>query len=264
MDETLLMEFYHTYLKRHEGQVNVAFMFIVMARKKYYPTMDKKGGAKLLGRRILRAEHLSEKTFLKALSLLRLEASIAVDKNDRSIPPEACVYYVSANLLDERQAVYSHLQSLVDFTKRVALSSESETSLTVPHISDDFMSCLAKSARRDYLKLDVDTKDTEKLDELRMLMNQHNIDVTYTVETRGGYHVLLAVGQNMAPLINLSKKVTSELGGAQYSWLTVESPSKNPLLAVPGTGRPRVASLCGQPIFIGKHIHRLYQGGHNK
>ena len=238
MDEPLLKEFYGAYLHPYEGQANVAFMLMIMARKKYYPTMAIKGGMKLLGRRTLRADKMSEKSFLKALSLLRLEASIAVDKNDKPIPPEACVYYVSANKLDEKQAVYSHLQNLVDYTKRVALSlpeSETTTLTTLPHISDDYMSCLAKSARRDYVKLDVDTKDPEKLDVLRTLMNEHSIRAKYTAETRGGYHVLLAVGQNLGPLFNLSKKVTSELGGAQYSWLTVESPSKNPLLAVPGT-----------------------------
>mmetsp|Transcript_24602 Transcript_24602/g.45923 ORF Transcript_24602/g.45923 Transcript_24602/m.45923 type:complete len:279 (-) Transcript_24602:1281-2117(-) len=231
--QSLRIDFYRKFLKRHEGRRHSSWMFNMMARRKYYAPLAQ--ASIVLCRESLKAEGMTEQKFLNLLELLEYKASQWTDfKTGKRLPREACVCYMTANILDEKMAFFLHFEEMSRQVKDLGMGCDSlDNSKAVSSVTRRYKSCLEKSSIRDYVKLDVDTKDPICLSQLSSTLHENGIEVAFTVETRGGAHVLIPCGQDLKHLYELEKRVTTELG-KQGTWLTIEAPKLSPRLAVPG------------------------------
>ena len=232
-------KFYAQFLKPHERRQSASWMFQVVARRKYFPELQKSSMQSF--RETLNAETMTETRFLNLLDLMEYKAKLWVDnKTGRTMPPEACVYYMTANALDEKKAFFMHYENMSKQVREMAINSGSnrndnkgDTISNVPSVISDYKSCLEKSPYREFVKLDVDTKDPKFLKELVSILKENNIEVEHTVETRGGYHVLIRCGKDLRQLYKLHNSVVKEFG-KEDAWFTIEPPNTSPRLAVPG------------------------------
>lgn len=80
-----------------------------------------------------------------------------------------------------------------------------------------------------WLKLDVDTKDPEKIRLLQGALSQ--CTVLLAIETRGGYHVVVETGKSTQELYHFVHRN----GAGNEEWVTLENKGKGPMLAMPGT-----------------------------
>ena len=228
---SLKRNFYQQFLKQHEGRKQACWTFQMIARRKYYPELPR-GNVQLL-RELLRAETMTETRFLNLLDLLEYKAKL-YNMTGEGMPPKACVCYMSANALDEKKAYFMHYENMLQQVKDMAVNGSDEMGVAdVSSVMTDYKSCLEKSPFREYVKLDVDTKDYTFLKELMSVLKENDIDTEYTVETHGGYHVLIGCGTDLTHLYELQKKVVAEFG-KKDAWFTIEPPKKSPRLAVPG------------------------------
>jgi hypothetical protein len=216
-------------------------MLNITARRKYDQTVTQPG--QVLVREVLRAKDMTEDKFLQRLELLEFKASQWRDrKTGQPAPRKSWVYYMTANQLDEVDALFAFRKDLDERVTALAMASMKGND---PHKGSNhnkvfsspesmYKTCLEKSPQRTYVKLDVDTKDPNHLVQIDETLKEAGVTVTYTIQTRGGYHVLFPCGKNLKKLKDLETKVLRE-HGKQAAWFTFETPSTSPRLAVPGT-----------------------------
>lgn len=225
----LRSQFYHTYLRPHEGRRHSARMIISIARRKYFPSLSQ--SQVIDSREILNEESMTEGKFMNLLKRIELKLTLAVDrKTFQPIPPEAWVIYMTANALDEKKAYFSHLEGMNQRVKEMCMSGNNAPLRPI----SDYKSCLHNSTFREVIKLDVDTKEEQHLDQLKETLRSSSIKVSYALESRGGYHVLVPCKQQLKNLWLLGKELTKTLG-VKDTWLTVETINGSPQLAIPGT-----------------------------
>lgn len=241
-------DFYDRFLRPHEGRPNTCWTIMMLARRKYWPGLRQREA--VLCRDVLRAPHMTQRRFLQLLELVEFKARAWIDfETGEGVPRNACVCYISANALDEKKAYFAHFDDLCRTVKNMAMNHQ-ET--TLPSVLSGYKNCLEKSSFRDYVKLDVDTKDPKLLAVLADVLASNHIQVEVDVETRGGCHLLVACGQDLKALYALCEKVLAELG-QQDTWLTMEPPKLAAKLAVPGMGQseftPRLRPK-GESVFL--------------
>jgi hypothetical protein len=84
------------------------------------------------------------------------------------------------------------------------------------------------------LKLDIDTKDPELIQQLQQAMR--DCTLVLAMETRGGYHLIIERrGQGLQGLWKFAREVNRGVT-AQDQWITVEDNS-GPMVAIPGTNQ---------------------------
>ena len=90
-----------------------------------------------------------------------------------------------------------------------------------------YKSCLHKSPVDKFLKLDVDTKEEEKIVSLRGFLKESFIPIHMVIESRGGYHVVIRKS-----VIGVKHKNLYDFCTFNKSWISIE---KSPLVVIPGT-----------------------------
>ena len=96
------------------------------------------------------------------------------------------------------------------------------------------------SKQHRWLKLDVDTKEGDKLQQIYKSLN--DAPIVYAAETRGGYHVILEKGSNLQKLYKLTKTINASIP-QQEQWITIEN-NVGPMLAIPGTNQGGFTVQC--------------------
>mmetsp|Transcript_690 Transcript_690/g.395 ORF Transcript_690/g.395 Transcript_690/m.395 type:complete len:145 (-) Transcript_690:56-490(-) len=91
-----------------------------------------------------------------------------------------------------------------------------------------------------WLKLDVDTKDPELIQQLQETLKGGNIVVA--VESRGGYHVVLEKGPFCRSLYKFATAVNEGVP-KEDQWITIEN-NEGPMLAIPGTNQGGFVVQC--------------------
>ena len=242
-EESLRRDFYKRMLKPREGEPDTYWIIMTQARRKYFPELTQSNAC--IGREVLHAENLTEDKFIAKLELVEFRAARARErKTNKSIPREAIVLYISANTCDGTKAFFVQFQEMTRQIQQMAQSSVKSNANGIPqgeragsttNMIGSYKTCLAKSSRKEYIKLDVDTKDKDAIAQLQSLLRDNSIMVRHAFETRGGYHVLIpCTGQDLRHLYDFSRSLGTELG-KQNTWLTIENASGGPFLAIPGT-----------------------------
>ena len=223
-------DFYNRFLHPREGCQDTSWTIMMLARRKYFPALRQR--ETVLCREVLRAKHMTQSRFLKVLELVEFKASAWIDyETGEGVPRRACVCYISANALNEKKAYFAHFEAMCRTVKNMSMNNHE---MPLPSVLSGYKSCLEQNSFREYIKLDVDTKDPKYLTVLADVLVSQDIKIAFEVETRGGCHLLLACGPDMKALYKLHKKVRAEFG-QQDAWLTIEPPKTPAKLVVPGT-----------------------------
>lgn len=161
------------------------------------------------------------------------------------IQSEWMVPYITACCLDEDDAADGFVQKVMETRKdqRKALENQ-KTADKVPCMSNvmsKMMTQLHQHPCREYrwLKLDVDTKDVELIQQLQESLK--GATVLVAVESRGGYHVILEKGPFCQSLYKFVRS-TNQGVPKEEQWITIENDGA--LLAIPGTNQGGFAVQC--------------------
>lgn len=182
----------------------------------------------------------SEDAFIRELRKIEVLAEAGFYRNPRkpeqTIPLAWMVVYLTAYPLDEDEAADAFVSKVLSTRqeqRRAHAKEDQHQGMT--HILSKVRKLLhqhpCKVCR--WLKLDVDTKDPELVEQLQNTLK--GAAILQAVETRGGYHVIMEKGPCCKGLYALERKCNQ--GVAQEDqWLTIEN-SSGPLLAIPGTNQ---------------------------
>tara|TARA_R100001163_G_C5039260_1_gene177756 strand:- start:399 stop:1148 length:750 start_codon:yes stop_codon:yes gene_type:complete len=220
--------FYNSYLKPYEGRLHHTFIIMPFARRKYYSELTMITFNRC--RELLSCKDMNLKKFLDLIDKVNFVIKSSIDpKTGKKIPRKAWVFYITANPLNDRQALFMHQESINRAIKEMVLGS---TNIPFKAISN-YKTSLHKSPYREVVKLDIDTKDPKLIQSLKSLFIENNIKIRYAVESRAGYHVLVPCGQDMKNLYLFAKKIKEEAKGSD-PWLTIEGVSQSPHVVIPG------------------------------
>lgn len=232
-DEAQIREFYRLHILPYKEIPYTNFIIIPIARRKYWTplaTSQENMSTKIF------SPSDGEDRFVNELKRYEVRCGLYVDSKGQMIPSEAMAFYLTVNTMNELKAYFLMQQEVSKKLEILLLSKgdrgekNEDKGNKLGHISSIFKSCLHKSDNKEFLKLDVDTKDADKIESLKTFLKEHSIEPHLVVETRGGYHVLLKksmIGKHHEKLFRYVNE-TSEKG----SWITIE---KNALVAIPGT-----------------------------
>jgi hypothetical protein len=215
----------------------------VMARNKYAPDQKLSSGTQSHESMILSFESEdSEDRFVRFLRRVDIlaRADFYRDPKDTHfvIDPAWMVVYITAYPLDEEDATDVFMEKIAERRRhfRKAVTNKSANPVPVSRVTSLLESALRQSPCREHrlLKLDVDTKDPELLQDLYRALA--GCTVVVAAETRGGYHVVIERGPSCQGLHKFVKTVQAGVRDVQDHWITIENGS-GPMLAVPGTNQ---------------------------
>lgn len=200
-------------------QNDFCFILKLLARKKYWPEGNIKGG------QILTTEIIYKNDIIKSIRKLQCDVNAYVDKDNKVIPtsalcllldlrPKSCLIAMSetinSRIKGDEQHVYSKFRKILNSTNIGA---------------------------NDFKQVDVDTKDIIVIKEI-FRVSRLDQNIIITIETHNGYHLVIKNG-------NLNNKMLHEFreyhkiekldvnGKKYYDYLFTIT--HNPMVVVPGT-----------------------------
>jgi hypothetical protein len=214
----------------------------VIARNKYVPDKKLSSGTQIHESMILSFDSDNAEDrfvrFLRQVDILAC-ADFYRDPKDTHfvIDPAWMVVYITAYPLDEEDAADVFMEKIAERRRnfRKAVTNKSANPVPVSRVTSLLESALHQSPCREHrlLKLDVDTKDPELLQDLYRALA--GCTVVVAAETRGGYHVVIERGPSCQGLHKFAKAVQAGVH-VQDHWITIENGS-GPMFAVPGTNQ---------------------------
>ena len=242
-DENEIRAFYRKHIQSLHGKPFLSFLILPTARRKYFPKLS-------VSQNVIRScafpcnEKNNEDKFILLLKRLQIEEGSYTDgKGDKRVelPSEAFVIYLTVDPLNEIRGYNKFQKQMADKMERIVMSALDPKSLSsqaensqVPtnlNIENDYKSALHACPEKMFKKLDVDTKDTDKIDKLKAMFSKNSIHPCLVVDTRGGYHVVINV-----------KKLTGEaqknlhifaMDKDNKEWMSIEK--SGCLVVIPGT-----------------------------
>ena len=156
---------------------NERFYCTLFSRKKYSPGQVKSKDKTQLKRFLSDKKRLYRK-------IRQLEVAYgAYQHDDQPVPQESLALYINPNPRDLKRATY---ESIITLTKLL----RDEDKAFNPHA--EVMGCIQQSSgKKAYLDFDVDTKDFD----FSKLAGVINTSALTILETRGGYHLLVALAK---------------------------------------------------------------------
>jgi len=240
-DEAQVREFYRRHILPFSAEKYRSFLLLLHARRKYHAEMS--NSQRIINTKPVSSK-ISENQFVRELRKYEVAEGLYVDSvKDLPIPNEALVIYMTADPLDEIQSFFgmqNELNSVLQELVQSSISSQVEDSIKIKidtqekttslKVINRYKSWLHKSNVKKFHKLDVDTKDTDKITNLRNLFLKEGIILHLVIESRGGYHVI--IDKEHGILSNDSHRQLHLFCQQNKEWITIE---KNALLVIPGT-----------------------------
>lgn len=231
-DESQIREFYRQHIGKYQNQNYYSFIIIPIARRKYWSLLST--SQENMGTKIFSSQK-DEDRFVNELRLYEVKCGLYKDKKDQIIPSEALAFYITANPMNEMKAFFAMQREVSEKLEIMLTTDKGQNSdKKEPNMISLYKKCLHKCDENFYKKLDVDTKDPEKIESLKIFLRDAMIKPELVIETRGGYHVLLnksTTHKNNEKLYRFIEKANSILG-IEDKWIAIE---RNPLLIIPGT-----------------------------
>lgn len=225
-----------------------------IARKKYSNGAMKMDNV-ILERTVLRFDRgqESEDKFIRELKKMEIlaDAGIYVEPSkgasaETTIRPKWIVPYITAFCSDEDDAADAFVTKVMETRKdqRKALEKQkpADTAPTMSNVIGKMQSLLRQNPCKEHrwLKLDVDTKDLELLQQLQESLKGANI--IFAAESRGGSHVILEKGPCCQSLYKFVRTVNEGVP-KEEQLITIENNS-GPLLVIPGTKQGGFVVRC--------------------
>lgn len=277
-DEAQLRAFHKQHIAPLAKYNMFSFILIPLARKKYWNGLSR--SQMNLNTRIISSK-ISEEDFIVEIRRYEIREGLYRDRST-PIPSEAMAIYMTVNPMNEIKSFFKFngvvstrlsgifFQDTNDLNeyegdpnrpgKKVGQSMQTVDELELRDLDADdnsngklmshYKSCLHKSQERHFCKLDVDTKDPEKIAILTRFFAENRIVPHLVVESRGGYHVLLSVealGSEGQKRLHFFLKSIKELK-KEDQWVSYEN---NPLVVLPGTNQGGYQTeMCDPVTFI--------------
>lgn len=208
-DESQVREFYRRHILPYRDESYLNFIIIPIARRKYWAPLSK---SQMNMNTKVFSSNDDEDRFVNELRRYEVRCGLYKDTftkpktengkivKDQDIPDIAIAFYVTANPMNDLKAFFLMQREVSEKLEVLVMAKEKANSQPkIGHISSIFKSCLHKCDQKVFLKLDVDTKEADKIESLKKFLREHAIKPHLVVESRGGYHVLLkrsAIGKN--------------------------------------------------------------------
>lgn len=176
---------------------------------------------------------------LERLEILTRAGYFKDQKSGQVFEAEWMVLYITVFPLDEDDACDSFVSLVMDRRKqrRQEINGKDPASFlgkpTIRGLDSLMKTCLHKSpCSKDtrWMKLDVDTKDPVRIQKLQATIKAD--DLVISMETRGGFHVIVQKGKQTQELYSLANQESKGVPERER-WLTIEG--KSPMMAIPGT-----------------------------
>lgn len=211
---------------------NLAMCLYLTLRRKYYPSASQ--GTIILNRVVVGGGHDFEDKLYR--HILRLETPIgSYFDSGHEIPDGVLALYVIVDPKDTVKALSRSLSRCVE-----AFTNEEEE---IPNGLNLFREELAKSnlTGYKYRQIDLDTKETERVELVNKLLKELKVEVLICIETRGGFHIVYRdIGDK------IMNKTLHEFKQRSKDWFSIIN---QPMVIMPGTYQgdfpARIISLDG-------------------
>ena len=186
-DEKDIKKFAELFIPNEEHYITY---FELVARQKYDPTLSK---YKILLTRVMvpgvildnRQKAIEE--FYRAV--LRLETAIG-SYSDIPVPNQSLVVYGHLEYQDTLKVLSNVLNEYIQNRTGVGVG----VGVTPPNMWEKYTKELegSKAAKVKYRQIDLDTKDEEKIEQVKRLFNRVRMNeyLVMAIETRNGYHII--------------------------------------------------------------------------
>lgn len=260
-DPDQIREFYRDHMAQFVKQSDLVFLSILMARRKYFPALTT--GATIFPRKIYDLNDGGAEDFIRFIQHYEVAEGLYRDHRNSEIiiPTEGLALYMTCNplsqshatnktlasTLEQQQFHLIQLQQQVNKLNEIINSGGKNDPLTKQihgvKLISKFKSELHSSPIKLFKKLDVDTKDTDKIILLKQFMLQHEIKTHLIIESKNGFHVFL----KFANLLGNSSEIGLEgkahqalyqfvkkhsVNDKQIDWISIEN---HGMLVIPGT-----------------------------
>lgn len=239
-DESQVRQFYRRHVAQFEQETYYSFLLFLCCRRKYFPeltTTDVSFPRKTFSTFQKDGAKKREDLFVQELRLYEVAEGLYTDKrNDAPIPTNGLAMYMTCDPLKEFPAWFktqSEMNQRQQTMMERLMSDDPGKAKQEPlrmNVESVFKDRLHASPSRIFKKLDVDTKDPEKIAKLRQMFKENGITPSLVIESNGGFHVVLNT-QN-GGISGEAHRALHEFGAANKDWMTVE---KNALVIIPGT-----------------------------
>uniref|UniRef100_A0A6C0JQT6 Uncharacterized protein n=1 Tax=viral metagenome TaxID=1070528 RepID=A0A6C0JQT6_9ZZZZ len=228
-NEEDVRKFYRLHMKEFNTTKHAAFIIIPIARRKYFPALSVSQFT--INTRIFPCMD-DEDRFLQDIQKYEVREGLYHDRTegkDVPIPRDGIAIYVTANPMNEMDAFFMFQKQIMENIKTMVSHNRNNTLDNQANFKmmSVYKSCLHKSPIDKFLKLDVDTKEEEKIVSLREFLRTSCIPIHMAIESRGGYHVVI-----YKSVIGVKHKNLYDFCTANKSWVSIE---KSPLVVIPGT-----------------------------
>lgn len=181
-DQKQVEIFERLFYSQCNGEYERVFLTYMATKKKYCDRLSNNGCFK---RTVLRYEDEGpQKKLVNAIRNYEIPLGTYKDQRTRNpIPQEALALYTSVN---PRNAIHA-TQSLTSDILDKAFSDEKKY---FSHVDQQFKNKLQKYAVKQYIGIDLDTKDEEIYKQIMTDITEY-VNVYVVIETRGGYHIII-------------------------------------------------------------------------
>lgn len=232
--------FYDKQIQPFNELPYLSFILLPTARRKNWPTLSR---SQMVTNTRTFSSQKPFARFLEELKRYEIREGLYVDnRTGEPLPTEALIIYITLDPMNEIRGYYKLQGEMNDRLEKMIINTaktvkDDPPSLELPKLDviSTYKSCLHSCPERIFKKLDVDTKEPDKILKLREIINQNNIKLHLVIETKNGFHVVI-VQKNYASLIQginkVSERILYEFVESNKDWVTIE---KNALLVIPGT-----------------------------
>lgn len=241
-DEDELKRF-HNVLSENGLASGEAYFVSLSARKKYLEPKERLyydlNRAEMFARKLVKDN--SFETYRRTVRSMEVSYGGYTTKSDKTIPEKALVVYAQLNPVSGKQALREFYQKTNDALFDMATNPEAVKNLA--KLDTLLMNCYQRSrGSNNLLDVDFDTKETKYVDRFLDVLRSHNVDF-WVVDTRSGYHVLMAKNTVKFNYPAEVQKLDTELKEKTGDGEVVVN--KNQMVPLPGTlqGRYKVKML---------------------
>ena len=224
-DEFTVRTFHKTWiqpLQTRPNARNLVFTIMLMSRRKYYDALTT--SQQVLVRQTISVRE-TEDAFVRRLRKLEVKQGLYVDLNDSSkeIPKDGLILYMNMDPGDELKAWFLMMNEMNDRIQSLSLHEKSPWRENSLELSSLVKSCIVKADTPTTYKLDIDTKEPEKIRALYEVIKNEKLQIVMMMSTKNGYHLFVREisSQNVHKFVQCNK-----------DWVSIE---KRGHLIVPGT-----------------------------
>lgn len=187
-DKSQILKFAELFLPVIEEEPYFVLFMYLAARRKYNPVILNRDRA-CFNRKIIRKP--SPQSFYELIRQYEVPLDAYTSSKGDPLPNDAMVVYCVVNPRCTLKAWQKLQPKVWDKTIDKMLNNHDDLGF-FKKLDEEYKSCLHASQVKKYIELDIDTKDEAVLEKVRKFLSPNYLPfITCTIETQGGYHIVL-------------------------------------------------------------------------